>query len=53
MFPRYLRLLDATSAGVRVPRLAEFFEEGDDTISRQLEKAMAMRDGGYLKILEK
>lgn len=53
MFPHYLRLLDAKTDGIGNARLAEFFWLGDDTISKQIEKAEALRDGGYKQLLEK
>lgn len=53
MFPQYLRLLDALGAGIGRAKLAEFFTLGDDTLARQIEKAVALRDGGYRALTEK
>lgn len=53
MMPRYLRLLDSQLENVSLSELAEFFNEGIDTIMAQLSKAESLRDGGYIELLEK
>jgi hypothetical protein len=53
MFPRYLQLLDAIAAGAARKEIADYFGDGDDKIARQIEKAEALRNGGYQGILEK
>lgn len=53
IFPRYLRLLDAIDAGATKKELADFFGDGDDKIARQIEKGEALRNGDYLRLLEK